>query len=325
MLGILLASSLLTATLSAQQLEIHFLTVGQGDAAIVQEGGHTAIIDAGPSGINAFLTIFHIDTIDLVVASHPHADHIGGMLELLQSHVVRFYLDNGIAYTTAIYRQTLDAVRASGAQYLNATSRTITLGAAQIHVLAPPPHTTINNGSVGILIEYGEFRALFTGDSEQEELRYWLASGAIPRVNVVKVAHHGSPNGTSAEWITATQAQVAVISVGAGNSYGHPSSAIINEWHSAGARVFRTDRDGTVFVVANEDGSFVVTTDRAGAANVVRITPYASDSAAAPVITPVTSPACCRVCTTGKACGNSCISRDKQCHQAAGCACNAKP
>jgi beta-lactamase superfamily II metal-dependent hydrolase len=145
---------IVTCLLSGQQLEIHFLNVGQGDAAIVQEGGHTTIIDAGPSGISAFLTTLHIDTIDLVVASHPHADHIGGMPELLQSHVVRFHLDNGIPHATAIYRRTLDAVRASGAQYLNATSRTITLGAAQLHVLAPPPNTTINNGSVGILIEY---------------------------------------------------------------------------------------------------------------------------------------------------------------------------
>jgi competence protein ComEC len=76
-LGLVL--SFLGSPLATQQLEIHFLNVGQGDAAIVQEGGHTAIIDAGPSGINGFLTTLHIDTIDLVVASHPHADHIGGM------------------------------------------------------------------------------------------------------------------------------------------------------------------------------------------------------------------------------------------------------
>jgi len=322
----------LAPPLAAQQLEIHFLNVGQGDAAIVQEGGHTAIVDAGPSGISAYLTTLHIDTIDLVVASHPHADHIGGMPELLQSHVVRFYLDNGVPHTTAIYRRTLDAVRASGAQYLNATSRTITLGAAQLHVLAPPPSTTINNGSVGILIEYGQFRALFTGDSEQEELRYWLASGAIPHVNVLKVAHHGSPNGTSATWIAATKPQAAVISVGAGNSYGHPSPDVIAAWENAGARVYRTDRDGSVFVVANEDGSFVITTDRSDPKGIVRFQPYVPDT-----ITAVSSPspegrggqgvrtACCRVCSAGKACGNSCIARDRQCHQPAGCACNAKP
>jgi competence protein ComEC len=315
-----------SGSVAAQHLEIHFLNVAQGDAAIVQEGGHTAIIDAGPSGISAFLTTLHIDTIDLVVASHPHADHIGGMPELLQSHVVRFYLDNGIPHTTAIYRRTLDAVRASGAQYLNATSRTITVGAAHLHVLAPPPHTTINNGSVGILIEYGQFRALFTGDSEQEELRYWLASGAIPHVNVLKVAHHGSPNGTNATWIAATKPQAAVISVGAGNSYGHPSPVVIAAWENAGARVYRTDRDGTVFVVANEDGSFVITTDRAEPNGVVRFRPFVQDSAVSPP-TPVeaVAPTCCRVCSTGKACGNSCIARDRQCHKPAGCACNAKP
>ncbi|PYO87630.1 MAG: hypothetical protein DMD38_01270 [Gemmatimonadetes bacterium] len=316
----------LTSPLAAQQLEIHFLNVGQGDAAIVQEGGHTAIIDVGPSGISAYLTTFHIDTIDLVVASHPHADHIGGMPELLRSHVVRFYLDNGIPHTTAIYRRTVDAVRASGAQYLNATSRTITLGAAQLHVLAPPPNTTINNGSVGILMEYGQFRALFTGDSEQDELRYWLTSGAIRHVNVLKVAHHGSPNGTSANWIAATKPQAAVISVGAGNSYGHPSSFVIAAWENAGARVYRTDCDGTVFVVANEDGSFVITTDRAEPNGVVRFRPFAQDSAVSPA-TPVeaVAPACCRVCSAGKACGNSRIARDRQCHKPAGCACNATP
>jgi len=103
------------------------------------------------------------------------------LMDLLQSTVVRFYLDNGVAHTTAVYQRTLAAVRACGAQYLNATNRTITMGAAQLHVLAPPAGNSINNRSVGILIEYGQFRALFTGDSEVEELRCWLASGAIPR------------------------------------------------------------------------------------------------------------------------------------------------
>jgi beta-lactamase superfamily II metal-dependent hydrolase len=248
------------------------------------------------------------------------------MPQLLQSHAVRFYLDDGIPNTTVIYRQTLAAVQASGAQYLNATSRTISLGSAEVHILAPPPHATINNSSVGVLIEYGRFRALFTGDSEQQELRYWLSSGTIPHVNVLKVAHHGSPNGTSASWITATKPQVAVISVGVGNSYGHPSPAVIAAWQQAGARVYRTDRDGGVFVVANEDGSFVVTTDNAGSGGVVRINQYEQDTTgSAGTAQPATSPTCCRICTAGKACGNGCIARDRQCHQPAGCACNAKP
>src|SRR5437762_12438172 len=160
--------------------------------------------------------------------------------------------------------------------------------------MAPPaepagsPRTTYdarrtqNNASVGILIEYGQFRALFTGDSEQEELCYWLASAAIPRVNVLKLAHHGSANGTSAGWIAATKPQVAIISVGAGNSYGHPSALVISQWRNAGARVYRTDVAGTILIVANDDGSFVVTTERGGSSAIVRIHPFSQDTAPAP-------------------------------------------
>src|SRR5437899_11359282 len=127
---LIIALSLFASPASGQRFDIHFPNVGQGDAAIIQEGGHAAVIDAGPSGIGAYLKSLHVDTIDLIIASHPHADHIGGMPDLLGTHVVRFYLDNGVPYTTAIYRQTMSAVRASGAQYLTATNRTITLGAA---------------------------------------------------------------------------------------------------------------------------------------------------------------------------------------------------
>ncbi len=323
-----LAVALPARPISAQQLEIRFLDVGQGDAALIRSGTKTLLIDAGGSaGVVSYLRAFHIDTIDLVIASHNHADHIGGMTGVLQSAVVRFYMDNGVPQTTATYQRTIQAVQASGAQYLRPTARTITLGDAHIRILPPPPLSgqDQNNASVGALIEYGEFHALFTGDSELHELDYWLSSGAIPHVHVVKVAHHGSPNGTSAAWIEATHPQVAVISVGAGNSYGHPSAAVIAELEGAGARVYRTDRDGSVLVLANDDGSFVVTTARADTGGVVQLRPFVQDTTAPAIAQPVTSPACCKICTRGKACGNSCINAAYQCHQAPGCACNAKP
>jgi len=310
---------------SAQHLEIRFLNVGQGDAALIRESGKTALIDAGSAGVISYLRQLQIDTIDLVVASHNHADHIGGMTAVFRSTVVRNYLDNGVPHTTATYQRTFQAVRTSRAQYLNATSRTITLGAARVHVIAPPTGRDHNNSSVGILVEYGEFRALFTGDSELNELQYWLNAGVIPQVHVVKVAHHGSWNGTSDAWVAATQPAAAVISVG-NNSYGHPSPRVIEQWQNSGARVYRTDFDGSVVILANTDGSFVVVTDRADASDVIQLRPFVRDTAAAPVETPVqvSSPACCRVCTRGKACGNSCINRTYQCRQPPGCACDAK-
>lgn len=321
---ILALLSLLVAPLASQQLEIRFLDVGQGDAALVRVGAKTVLIDAGGSaGVVSYLRAFHIDTIDLVIASHNHADHIGGMTGVLHSTVVRFYMDNGVPQTTATYKQTIQAVQASGAQYLRATTRTITLGDMEVHILAPPTGgNEQNNSSVGVLVDYGEFHALFTGDSEVKELAYWLGNGSIPHVHVVKVAHHGSHNGTSTAWIEATHPQMAVISVGAGNSYGHPSPDVVAEWEAAGTRVYRTDRDGSVLVLANDDGSFVVTTARADTVGVVQLRPFLQDTAAAQ---PAVSPACCRICTRGKPCGNSCINAAYQCHQPPGCACNAKP
>src|SRR5437016_12610552 len=133
LLCLALAVSLTARLISAQQLEIRFLDVGQGDAALIRSGTKTLLIDAGSSaGVVSYLRAFHIDTIDLIIASHNHADHIGGMTGVLQSAVVRFYMDNGVPQTTATYQRTMQAVQVSGAQYLRPTARTITPGAAQI-------------------------------------------------------------------------------------------------------------------------------------------------------------------------------------------------
>jgi competence protein ComEC len=317
---------LVVGPVHAQTLELRFFDVGQGDAAlVVTPEGRMVLVDAGPgaSPVVPYLQSHHDDTLDLIVASHNHTDHIGGMADAIAATVVRAYLDNGIPHTTATYQRTLRAVEASGAQYLQATARTITVGSARLRVLPPPSRQgDQNNGSVGILLEYGEFRVLLTGDSEQYELGYWLQHDSVPRVTVVKVAHHGSRNGTTAAWVEATRPQVAVISLGAGNSYGHPSPQVIEQWQSAGARVYRTDRDGAVIIEARRDGSYIVLNEYTGPVRVAPIpTPTArqSDSSGEP------SRACCRVCTRGKACGNSCINRGYQCRQPPGCACDARP
>jgi hypothetical protein len=191
-------------------------------------------------------------------------------------------------------------------------------------VLPPPKGEGQNDTSVGLLVEYGKFRALLTGDSELSELQYWLTNETIPHVNVVKVAHHGASNGTSPEWVQATQPEVAVISVGATNSYGHPSLLAIQQWRSIGARVHRTDVEGTITIIAQMDGTFVESSELPDIARVIRARPPVGDGAGVSRADDVAAYACCKICTLGKACGNTCINASYTCRQPPGCACDAQ-
>lgn len=243
-------------------LRILQLNVGQGDAAIViTPENRTLLIDAGrsPDAVARAVQALGIDTLHLVVASHAHADHIGGMPAILETFPVRAYMDNGIAHTSSIYRRTMTAVERTGTRYLAATSRTISLGSLTVRVLSPPFRNDQNNGSVGLLLEFGDFRALYTGDSERFALDAWLRRESVPNVTLVKVAHHGARNGTSPRWVAATRPRIALISVGP-NAYGHPAAEVEWMWSTSGARVYRTDRQGTIEILATRDARVIVRT-----------------------------------------------------------------
>jgi beta-lactamase superfamily II metal-dependent hydrolase len=117
-----------------------------------------------------------------------------------------------------------------------------------------------NLASVGTVARFGEFRILFTGDAETRALRWWTSQGLIPAVSVVKIGHHGGRNGTTPELVAAARPRLAVVSVGAGNSYGHPDPDALALWSSAQAQVLRTDEQGTVTVRGCADGTFSLAT-----------------------------------------------------------------
>ncbi len=249
-------------------VEVIFLDVGQGDAIVVRSPeGKVALIDSGNDpGIVQLLRHHGIDSIDIVIASHPHADHIGGMSAVLAGFPVRFYMDNGVPHTTATYRNVLWAVRNSDATYLQATARTIELGSVAIHVLPPMSEADdLNNQSIGLLVEYGEFKALLTGDSEKAELNHFLSLG-VSDVTLLKAAHHGSSDAVSPAWLSKTKPEVVVISVGGGNPYGHPHEWAMRYYRAVCDAIYRTDLHGEVTIQGNVDGTFVVDTGRATSA-----------------------------------------------------------
>ncbi len=156
----------------SHQIELIFLDVGQGDALVVRSPeGRVALIDAGRGWLIGQLGVHGIDSIDFAIATHPHADHIGGMVDVLHNLPVKTYIDNGVPHTTAIYAQVMAAVAQSEAAYMVAESTTVFLGSVELQFLAPfEDAESLNNGSIGIVIRYGEFSALVAGDAEVDAL-----------------------------------------------------------------------------------------------------------------------------------------------------------
>lgn len=239
--------------------------MGQGDAALIRLAGKTVLIDAGPSAaVASRLCEMGVDTVDLIVASHNHADHIGGVPAVLSTLPVRYYLDNGVPHTSRTYELVLALVRDRGITYLQSHHRVVALGDAMLHV-APSPAAREgehNNSSVVVRLERGRFSALFTGDSETEQIQAMLEAGDVPDVDVLKAAHHGARNGVTPGWLARTRPEVVVISVGAGNSYGHPDPWALRYYEAGGRRVYRTDFHGDIIVRVAPDGSYTVTTTR---------------------------------------------------------------
>ena len=243
-------------------LRITFLDVGQGDAVLIQApGGQVALVDAGPGEIVPLLRAFGVTRIDLLVATHPHADHIGGMSRVIETFPVRFYMDNGQPHTTATYRRLLAALDARPEiTYLEASPRTLTLGEVEIEVLPllPREGTEFNDRSVALVVRHGSFTALLSGDSGVRQLTHLVGQGAVPEATLLKAPHHGSDDGFTWEFLDVAKPRVVVISAGRNNRYGHPRPAALSAFEASGATVFRTDRHGHVSVEGRENGEYEV-------------------------------------------------------------------
>ena len=252
------------------QLVIRFLDVGQGDAILLQDGEHAALVDAGPPSDDIMhkLSAFGLHSLEIFVASHNHDDHIGGAAAVLTAMPVGVWLDNGWHAATAIQHRVLSALLHSAARHDTPAVGSLMLGDTRLRFLMPEEFVggdPQNNRSVVVLVEHGTFRALLSGDAEVGELKALLSAGVVPHVDVLKAAHHGSRNGLTPLWIQQTHPSVVVISVGSGNLYGHPNPMALRYYATARRTVLRTDEDGDVTVKVDDDGAYAISTQRRGA------------------------------------------------------------
>ena len=250
---------------TAAPLRITMLDVGQGEAILLESpGGQTVLYDGGTNSADVLgqLRALDIETIDLVVASHPDEDHIGGLDEVIAAYAPRFVLDNGLAHTTQTYERYLDAIEEAGSQLISPERQTIEFGPVALEVVPPPGDESLgqNDNSVGFLLRYGDFTMSFYGDAERDQFEWLLDThpDLFPDVQVHKSSHHASRNGDIAPVLERIQPEVVLASLGADNRYGHPHDAALLRYDRIGAEVYRTDRHGTIRLRAYPDGTYEV-------------------------------------------------------------------
>jgi competence protein ComEC len=244
--------------------ELHMIDVGQGDAiAIRTPRGRWILVDAGRtwnggdagrSIVVPYLRRFGGD-LELFVLSHPHADHVGGAATVLRALHPPAYRDGAFAGGSASYRQSLTAATSLGVAWSRVhPGDSLAIDGVGITFLAPDSAWTANLhdpnlASTIALVQYGEIRFLLTGDAETPEESWLLAHAASElHADVLKVGHHGSSTSSSAAFLDAVHPRVALVSVGVGNSYGHPSEQVMRDLTSRGIAVLRTDQLGTIVV-----------------------------------------------------------------------------
>jgi competence protein ComEC len=185
------------------------------------------------------------------------------MARVLETIPVRSYMENGMPATTDTYERVVSTLQLRRTPVLKATPRRIDLGnGVSLRTLRSVPDPgSQNDASIGVELTYGRFRALFTGDAEEKQ-RGWWTGDSLGRVQLLKLSHHGSANGTDASWLNPLRPCAAVVSVGTNNSFNHPSPGVMLLLESMRISTYRTDRVGQVSVTADSSGSFSLSAGR---------------------------------------------------------------
>ena len=247
----------------ARFLEITFFDVGQGDAVFIETPKRSQIlIDGGPSSIileklNKEMP-FWDRTIDLVILTHPESDHLTGLLDVLRSYKVKNILWTGILIDSAGFKKWAELIRQENAKiYIAQSGQKITIGKTSFEILFPFENLEnksvkdTNNTSIVLRLDFGEISLLFAGDIYKSAERELLNLAKQLDADVLKVGHHGSKTSTAEEFIIVVSPEIAVISVGRNNSYGHPHQETLDTLEKYGIRIFRTDFNGDIKIISD--------------------------------------------------------------------------
>ena len=239
-------------------LTIYFIDVGQGDSIMISApSGKTALIDAGPKSSSKKLVDFikskEITEFEYVISTHPHEDHIGGMLEVLNQFKVRSIIDPAYAHTTKTFENYLTKIDELNIPFKAGRTNDIYMLGTNVSIKILWPDSVeeyvsdTNEISLVLFLTYHEFTLLLTGDIGTKTEKSLISSGNLKNVDVLKIAHHGSKGSTSEAFLKAVNPNISIICVGENNSYNHPADIVLDRLNQV-SKIYRTDLNGTIIV-----------------------------------------------------------------------------
>lgn len=259
---VLLLVFLFSINCAIAELQVHFLDVGQADSALVLCDNQAMLIDGGNKGDSDFIYTYlknhDVTHLDYIIATHAHEDHVGGLAGALNFATAGIAYCPVTSYNSKAFSNFVKYLDNQGVEItLPSAGDSFMLGSASVEILAPItyPQSGTNNSSIVLKIVYGNTSFLFTGDIEREAEYEILEAGYDLASIALKVAHHGSDTSTTYPFLREVMPTYAIISVGNGNSYGHPAESTLSKLRDADVIVYRTDLNGTI--ICTSDGETV--------------------------------------------------------------------
>jgi beta-lactamase superfamily II metal-dependent hydrolase len=296
-IAILLFLAISSVAFASENLTAHFIDVGQGDSILLQFDGKNVLIDGGIQEmgprVETYLRNHGVSSLDLLVATHPHEDHIGGLITILKDFSIKQVLDSGQPDSSQVYETFLTLIDQKNILYKVAQrGQKINLDTnLKIDVLSPPPtlfSNDLNQNSIVLKVTYNKVSFLLMGDAGFEAENSIKAAGYDLKSDILKVGHHGSSSASGTAFLAKVKPAISIIEVGTGNDYGHPTQKTLNALQSIGSEIYRTDTNGNI-VITTDGTSYSISSQKLSAVP-ASTTSQTKTSAYTPTVTQASSP-----------------------------------